>query len=101
MKTFKYHNDPGHGWLAVKLDLLDELDLIDKISNYSYIRGKTAYLEEDVDCVLFVNKYKQRHGSFEEQSAYYSGRCPVRGYDRYSPNLAREILEKTQVKKRR
>lgn len=101
MKTFKYHNDPGHGWLAVKLDLLDELDLIEKISTYSYIKGKTAYLEEDLDCTTFVREYRKRFGDFQEQSLYYDGRCPVRGYNSYSIKLAREILSKSGTIRRK
>lgn len=100
MRTFKYHHDPSHGWLAVKLDLLDSLDLIDKITTYSYIKGKTVYLEEDLDCTTFVQEYRKRFGVFQEQSLYYDKRCPVRGYNSYSPALAREILEKTKVRNR-
>ena len=95
MRTFKYHNDPGHGWLAVKLDLLAELNLIDQISAYSYLKGKTVYLEEDCDCSLFVQKYREKFGSFDEKSSFYDKRCPVRSYTPYTPRLAKEILDKT------
>jgi hypothetical protein len=99
MRTFKYHNDPSHGWLAVKLDLLDRLDLVDKITAYSYIKGKTVYLEEDLDCTTFLKEYKKMFGEFQQQSLYYNGRCPVRGYESYSPTLAREILSKCKKSK--
>lgn len=100
MRIFKYHHDPAHGWLAVKLDLLDELNLVDQISTYSYLKGKTAYLEEDLDCTLFVQKYREKYGTFSEQPMYYDKRCPVRGYNHYSPKLAREILDKSRVRNR-
>jgi hypothetical protein len=100
MRKFKYHNDPSHGWLAVKIDLLDELELIDRISVYSYIKGKTAYLEEDSDCTLFVEKYRQRFGTFEEESLYYDNKCPVRSYNQYRPETAREILNRSGIKNR-
>jgi len=100
MRKFKYHNDPSHGWLAVKIDLLDQLDLIDAITPYSYIKGKTAYLEEDQDCTTFVREYRKRFGMFQEESLYYDNRCPVRGYNQYSPALARQILEKSGIKNR-
>ena len=99
MRMFKYHNDPGHGWLAVKIELLDQLGLIDRITTYSYIKGKTAYLEEDCDASLFTSVYRERFGRFEEQSLFYDKRCPVRGYNSYSPSLAREILNKSGIKK--
>ncbi len=47
--------DPGHGWLRV---LRTEIEPIkDKISSYSYMRGKYVYLEEDIDAPIFL-KYK-------------------------------------------
>lgn len=55
-----FHSDPGHGWLAVKISLLQELGLEDKISGYSYMKGKTAYLEEDGDASLFMKSAKEK-----------------------------------------
>ena len=51
MATMKkvFHSDPSHGWLAVKLDELKMLGITQDISNFSYVKGKTAYLEEDCD----------------------------------------------------
>ena len=43
------HSDPGHGWLAVKLSEIKMLGIETDISEFSYIKGKTAYLEEDCD----------------------------------------------------
>ena len=43
------HSDPGHGWLAVKLSDLKMLGIEANITDFSYIKGKTAYLEEDKD----------------------------------------------------
>ena len=37
------HSDPGHAWLAVKTRELSELGIADKISQYSYVKGKTTY----------------------------------------------------------
>ena len=45
--------DPGHGWLQVPIDLLEKLNITDKISGYSYKRGSYAYLEEDCDWTIF------------------------------------------------
>ena len=41
-----FYEDPGHGWLAVPLPLLEQLQLLDSISHYSYMRGLLAHLEE-------------------------------------------------------
>lgn len=90
MRRINYHHDAGHGWLAVKIELLDFLGLIDQITGYSYIKGKTAYLEEDADATLFARTYRSKIGNFEENSIYYD-KSPIRSYKRYNPELARTI----------
>ena len=95
MRNFNFHNDGGHGWLAVKLDLLDHLGLIDRITPFSYIKGKTAYLEEDCDGSLFAATFRQKFGEFQTTSMYYD-KSPVRSYSRYTPEAARTVLEKNK-----
>jgi hypothetical protein len=51
---YTYHTDPGHGWLEVGIDELILLGIGSKISEYSYINGGKAYLEEDCDMGLFI-----------------------------------------------
>ena len=36
------HSDAGHGWLAVKLADLEMLGIKTDITEYSYVKGKTA-----------------------------------------------------------
>ena len=58
MKTLISHSflsDGGHGWLKVSKDRLSKLNLLDKISPYSYMRGNFVYLEEDCDLSLYVD----------------------------------------------
>lgn len=81
-KVYIYHTDPGHGWLAVKNKELHELGIADKISNYSYVRGATVYLEEDCDMALFVNALKAANKDFKCRDSYQE-RTPIRGYERY------------------
>jgi len=59
-KPYKYYYDDGHGWLAVKFAELVSLDLVDKISSYSYksATGKTVYLEHDLDMQIFADAKK-------------------------------------------
>jgi hypothetical protein len=47
--TLNYYQDPGHGWVKVKLSLLKKLGIAEQISTYSYMRKDNAYLEEDCD----------------------------------------------------
>ncbi|MCD6434937.1 MAG: hypothetical protein J7L15_00895 [Clostridiales bacterium] len=61
-KSYCFFTDPGHGWLRV---LLTELEPIkDKISPYSYMRGKYAYLEEDCDMAVFL---EHKFGKLEQE----------------------------------
>ena len=46
-KVFNYYQDAGHGWIAVKIKDIFDLGIQHKISQYSYIRGMTAFLQED------------------------------------------------------
>lgn len=57
-KTFDFISDPGHGWLKVPIALLVQLNIVDKISGYSYQRDNYAYLEEDCDAPLLLNALK-------------------------------------------
>ena len=52
-KVFRAYTDPGHGWIAVKRNVLDILNIADKITPFSYQKGHTVYLEEDCDASLF------------------------------------------------
>ena len=47
--VYTYHQDPGHGWMQIKLTELGRLGIWDRISDYSYSDGEYAYLEEDSD----------------------------------------------------
>jgi len=82
MAKFTFHSDCGHGWLAVKRKLLIELDLIGKISNHSYQKGSTVYLEEDCDASLFVQTYEGRLGEKPVivHGKHYDNANPIRGY---------------------
>ena len=58
MKTLisqTFISDGGHGWLKVSKDRLSKLNLLDKISSFSYMRGNFVYLEEDTDLSLYVD----------------------------------------------
>jgi hypothetical protein len=57
----KSFSDGGHGWLAVKRELLIELGILEKITSYSYQKKDTVYLEEDQDVTTFVNAFQEKH----------------------------------------
>jgi len=83
-KTYIFHSDSGHGWLAVKRNELTELNISEKITGYSYQKGDTVYLEEDQDATLFFNEFEKMFGCkpvFRE--SYIDGYSPIRSYNRY------------------
>jgi len=69
MTTLRFFSDPGHGWLEVPLQMIEELLIAPKISPYSYIDCSataphthgTAYLEEDCDATIFLAAWKRTH----------------------------------------
>ena len=81
----KYYQDPGHGWFAVKRDLLIHLGVERYVSQYSHTRGKTAYLEEDCDASLLFKALQDRGLRYEIVDCFTEKSSPIRSYDRYNP----------------
>lgn len=61
-RRFKFHSDAAHGWLAVKRDILYKLKIEHKITRFSYQKGSTVYLEEDMDATTFINAFTAANG---------------------------------------
>ena len=61
-KPYTLYADPSHGWVAVKRQELVDLGILEKVSEYSYQKGGTVYLEEDADLTLWVEAFKNRFG---------------------------------------
>ena len=79
-----FYSDPGHAWLAVKKTLLDALGIAGEISSYSYMRGRTVYLEEDCDAPFFLRKAKEAGIVVRYTDKHTDARHPIRGYSRYT-----------------
>jgi len=77
-----FHTDPGHGWLAVKRTELVKLNILVKVSPYSYQRGGTVYLEEDCDASLFF-KAKEAIGETVDYRISSLENTPIRHYERF------------------
>lgn len=93
MMKFKYYQDAGHGWVAVKRKFLNNIMNTDLISPYSYQRGGTVYLEEDGDLERFVvalNARGMRKGVDYDfiVKHHIDGRSPIRSYSSYRPEIA-------------
>ena len=83
-KTFKYYQDPGHGWIAVKIKVLESLGLSPSdFTVYSYLKGKTMYLEEDDDASKFVETWIKKFGSRPNVVEKHTNKnSPIRSYPR-------------------
>lgn len=85
MKTFIFHEDPGHGWLEVPIKKLRELGIVNCISKYSYyhMEGCKAYLEEDCDAPIFVMEHEKQIGPLKIEYKDHRGHCFVRSLGSY------------------
>lgn len=85
MKTIKlsYYTDPAHGWVKVSKKVLFDLEISDKITRYSYMRGEYAYLEEDHDLSILINAYSKRGITIQFNQSNSNRDSKIRGYARY------------------
>lgn len=85
MKVFKHYSDPGHGWVAVKRELIEHFDLLEKISEFSYQKGHTVYLEEDIDAPTVLDELTRRGLKWKTETIIHDNRSSIRTYSRYVP----------------
>ena len=98
MKTYIWAVDAGHAWLAVKTKELAELNIADKITEFSYIKGATVYLEEDCDARTFINAYTAKHGvKPKTKEGKYWDRQPCRSFQRYTATPEAQPVVNTQA----
>lgn len=79
--VIKYYTDPGHGWGAVKRKVLDQLGIAHKITQYSYQKGGTVYLEEDLDLSTLVTALAIKGEVVEYKQKHTNKYSPIRNYD--------------------
>jgi hypothetical protein len=83
-KKYVFHTDPGHGWLAVKMAELHRLGIAGQITRFSYMRGQTAYLEEDCDLTTFIKAKIAAKEGYQIDERSTNRLSPVRSYMSYS-----------------
>ena len=82
-KTYRFYADPSHGWAVVPVKELETFGLMDKISEYSYRKGETAYLEEDCDLSLLVETLKGLGYEVKFKGSSGNKRSRIRNYPRF------------------
>ena len=84
--TYRFIEDPGHGWLEVSRAELDALGIANKISRYSYQRADLVYLEEDCDFAHFAAAKAAAGQSYQDKIVrVYQENTFVRNLPRYQP----------------
>ena len=81
--TYEFYSDAGHGWLKVSKAELKALNIADKITAYSYMRGNDAYLEEDYDLSQFIEALQAQGREFNYTSHNHPDYSPIRGFQSY------------------
>lgn len=93
-----FHSDAGHGWLAVKTRELVELGVADKITAFSYTKGKSSYLEEDVDMSTYLNAQKDRGVTVEiRQGKRWDKKSPIRAFPSFQATATAPVVESTEA----
>lgn len=88
MRKYKFYSDSGHGWLAVSRRQLVVLNILNKITEYSYQSksGQTVYLEEDCDASTFLAAEKASLGLIADlniQDVDHGNRSWIRSMPRF------------------
>ena len=80
-----FYSDGGHGWLRIDRKEAESLNILDKISTYSYQskNGRFIYLEEDCDAGIYFNAMKAMnvHVDVKYHHSEYSS---IRSFPHYS-----------------
>jgi hypothetical protein len=86
MKSITIYTDAGHGWAKVSLKELSRLNILDKISSYSYIHknGLNAYLEEDCDLSTYIKALDAKGIQYKFIEKHTDKSSKIRSYSRYT-----------------
>lgn len=95
-RIYKFYIDPAHSWIAVKRKELKELNILDKITSYSYQKGNTVYLEEDQDATILTNRLKELDITYSFTEKYHNRTSPIRSYDHFK---SQEMEVEVEVQK--
>ena len=82
-KSYDLYSDPGHAWVKVPKKILRQLNIADKITPFSYMKGDNAYLEEDLDAGTFLKAMRASDHPAVLREHFTNQSSRVRGYDHY------------------
>ena len=90
-RKYKFYSDDSHGWLAVPKKDIDKLDVGSEISTYSYMSGKTAYLEEDSDAQILIGAAEEEGWYVEIKDVRHDGQSRIRNFAPYKQENSHDI----------
>ena len=93
MTTYKYIQDPGHGWVRVPLAEIRELGLVP--SHYSYMDREWVYLEEDCDAPAWMRAREAAGRPVAREmlhEVHQNHESKIRDMARYEPRLAAQTM---------
>lgn len=80
-----YYSDAGHGWAKVKRSVLQNLDIEDYISPFSYQRDDNVYLEEDNDLEILRERLAKDNVELRLVYKAQAEHSRIRSYDSFKP----------------
>lgn len=83
MKKFLFYSDPAHGYLRVPLSVLKDLGLFHKISPFSFMSSRYAFLEEDMDANTFKEAWEAEGNTFNIVHKVIDHMAGCRQYNRF------------------
>jgi hypothetical protein len=81
--TYTIYSDPGHAWCKVPIQKLKQLGIENKISQYSFVKDQSVYLEEDCDLPLFIHHLKESGIEFKCKTLISNKSSRIRNYRSY------------------
>jgi hypothetical protein len=97
-KKYDRYYDPAHSWVKVKVSELKTLGIADKVSPYSYRRGKYVYLEEDSDMSLFYNAKEKKGEKFAFREHISDKSSKIRSYSPYKVQTEEQEKETEELR---
>ena len=96
IKQLHFYNDAGHAWLKVSHADLAKMQVQNEMSFYSYMTKSHAYLEEDQDASIYLDKLKENNIAFIIVEHHTNDESIIRTYAPYEKPVVSEAIVYTR-----
>jgi hypothetical protein len=97
---YQLYSDPESGWLKVTLKELNEFNLLNSISHFSFINDQYAFLLENKDAEKFIEQKKKTVKEFVINRSSTLRYSKIRNYEPFTPSFARLQLNEQFLNKK-